>query len=334
MVISQTPLRISFAGGGTDLKEFWKSEPGNVLSSSIDKYVFVVIKERFDDLIVLNYTARETVHSVSDIKHDLIRESMLKTGINSGVEITTLADVPSEGSGLGSSSSITVGLLHAFYAFQEKQVTTEQLAQEACEIEIDILSKPIGKQDQYIAAYGGFREITFHSNDTIKVETLRNHDSLRREFGSNLLLFYTDITRQSSDILAKQKAETHNKMQILRQIRDMVPHVRDVLENDTCYHEVGRILHNAWGLKKQLSGKVSNPVIDEMYHRARAAGAVGGKICGAGGGGFLLVYVPIEKQSAVCEALKDYREFSFVLEPDGSKIIFNKRRSHEQPDDQ
>lgn len=334
MVISQTPLRISFAGGGTDLKEFWKSEPGNVLSSSIDKYVFVVIKERFDDLIVLNYTARETVHSVSDIKHDLIRESMLKTGIKPGVEITTLADIPSEGSGLGSSSSITVGLLNAFYAFQERQVTAEQLAKEACEIEIDILGKPIGKQDQYIAAYGGFREITFHSNDAIEVEALRNHDSLRRVFGSSLLLFYTDITRQSSDILAKQKAETHNKMEILRKIRDMVPRVRDVLENDKCYDEVGRILHNAWGLKKQLSGKVSNPVIDEMYQKARAAGALGGKICGAGGGGFLLVYVPLEKQNTVCEAMKDYREFPFMLEPDGSKIVFHMKKSHTQSDAQ
>lgn len=328
MIISQTPLRISFVGGGTDLIEFWGSESGKVLSTSIDKYVFVIIKERFDDLIVLNYTAREIVNSVSNINHELIKEAMIKTGIDSGVEITTLADIPSEGSGLGSSSSITVGLLNALYAYQGKQITAEQLAQEACEIEIDILGKPIGKQDQYIAAYGGLREITFNTDDTVSVESVNNHSTNKRVFGSNLLLFYTDITRKSSEILTEQKADTQNKMDILRNMRDQVPKVREVLENNECYNQVGHILHKAWELKKQLTDKISNPGIDEMYQKARDAGALGGKISGAGGGGFLLVYVPREKQNSVREALKDYREFPFMLEPSGSRIIFNIKREY------
>lgn len=328
MIISQTPLRISFVGGGTDLKEFWTVEDGKVLSTAIDKYVYVIIKERFDDLIYINYSKKEIVEKFSDIKHELVRESMKKTGICSGVEVTTLADIPSKGSGLGSSSSITVGLLNVFYAYVGKQVTAEQLAQEACEIEIDILGKPIGKQDQYIAAYGGLREITFHPDGTVDVESVNNYSGNRRVFGSNILLFFTNITRKSSTILTEQKKETHNKLDILRQMRDQVPQVREVLEIGVPFDGVGHILHDTWMLKQQLAGKITNDLIDDMYEHARNAGALGGKISGAGGGGFLMLYVPREKQNSVREALKYYREFPFMLEPDGSKIIFNVRRDY------
>jgi len=328
MIISQTPLRISFVGGGTDLKDFWSVETGAVVSTSIDKYVYVIIKERFDDLIYVNYTQKEIVESPSKLKHDLVREAMLKTGIATGVEITTLADTPSEGSGLGSSSSITVGLLNAFYAYQGRQVTAEQLAREACEIEIDILGNPIGKQDQYIAAYGGMQEITFHPDESITIDVVNISNFHKRMFASNLLLFYTDITRQSSDILTQQKEDTHKKMDILKKMRDQVPIVRQVLEQNDCFDQVGHVLGETWKLKKQLSGRISNPEIDMMYQKVRDAGALGGKISGAGGGGFLLVYVPQEKQNNVREAMKEYREFPFMLEPDGSKIIFNMRRNY------
>ena len=329
MIISQTPLRISLVGGGTDLQEFWKTETGAVLSTAIDKFVYIIVKERFDDLIYVSWSNKlEVVQNVDEIEHELVREAMKRTGVSSGVEIATLADIPSSGSGLGSSSSVTVGLLNALYTYLGRQVPAEQLAQEACEIEIDILGKPIGKQDQYIAAYGGLREITFNPDDKVTVQSVKNHNTNRRVFGANLLLFYTDITRKSSDILTEQKADTHNKMDILRQMRDQVPQVREVLENNECYDQAGHILHKAWELKKQLSGKISNPMINEMYQKARDAGALGGKISGAGGGGFLLVYVSREKQNAVREALKDYREFPFMLEPDGSKIIFNMRRTY------
>jgi D-glycero-alpha-D-manno-heptose-7-phosphate kinase len=328
MIISQTPLRISFVGGGTDLEDFWSLEPGKVLSTAIDKYIYVVVKERFDDLIYVNYSEKEVVEKVSDLKHDLVREAMIKAGIKKGLEITTLADIPSEGSGLGSSSSVTVGLLNAFYAYQGKQVTAEQLAKEACEIEIDILGNPIGKQDQYIAAYGGMREINFLSNNKVNIETIKIKSTDRLIFGSNLLLFYTDITRQSSDILTKQKAETQNKRDILKQIRDQVPRVKEILECGPIYDEVGHMLHKTWELKKQITEKISNLRINEMYQKARKAGALGGKISGAGGGGFLLLYVPRDKQNKVRIALKKYREFPFMLVPDGSKIIFNIRRDY------
>jgi len=205
MVISQTPLRISFCGGGTDLEDFWSKEDGKVLSSAIDKFVYVIVKRRFDNDIYLNYSRKEIVHSVEEIQHDLIKNSMIMTDVNSGVEITTLADIPSEGSGLGSSGSVMVGLLNALYAFRNEQVTAERLASEACKIEIDILKKPIGKQDQYIAAYGSLREIKFTSDGQVYVEPV-NIDSRRtRVFGSNILLFYTGLTRKSSIILSDQK---------------------------------------------------------------------------------------------------------------------------------
>jgi len=323
MIISQTPLRISFVGGGTDQKEFWKNEKGAVLSSTIDKYIYVIVKKRFDELIVVNYRLQEVVNCVSEIKHDLVRNCLKKVGITSGIEITTLADIPSEGSGLGSSSTVTVGLLNALYTYCSKQVTAEQLAQEACEIEIDILGKPIGKQDQYIAAYGGLREISFNPNGTVKIESISNHNFPKLVFSSNLLLFYTNITRQSSDILTIQKAEIKNKIDILRQMRDQVPHVRKVLESEDNNDNVGIILNKAWTLKKQLAKTISSPLIDEMYQKAIDAGALGGKISGAGGGGFLLVYVQREKQNDVRQAMSDYMEFPFMFESDGSKIIFN-----------
>ena len=328
MIISQTPLRISFVGGGTDLKEFWEIEEGKVLSSTIDKYVYVIVKERFDDLIYLNYSKKEIVESISEIKHELIREAMIMAGITSGIEVTTLADIPSEGSGLGSSSSITVGLLNAFYTHRGVQVTAEQLANEACEIEIDILNKPIGKQDQYIAAYGGLREITFKSDCTVDIERVNINSEDLRIFGSNILLFYTNITRKSSTILEEQKSRTKDKFEILRTMRDQVPKFRKVLENSVPFDDVGHILHKAWMMKKQLASKITDSHIDHMYESARNSGALGGKISGAGGGGFLILYVPREKQDSIRQALNDYREFPFMLESDGSKIIFNVKRSY------
>ena len=326
MIISQTPLRISFAGGGTDLNEFWKHEEGQVLSSAVDIYIHVIIKKRFDDLIVLNYTKRETVDHVSDIKHDLIREALKITGIKNGVEITTPADIPSEGSGLGSSSSVAVGLLHALHTYQSKLVSAEQLAQEACKIEIDILGHPIGKQDQYIAAYGGLKHIKFKPDNSVIVDDLKISKDAKRVFGSNLLLFYTNMTRKASSILSDQKKHTQDHLSILKQMKNQVSDLRAILEGSLPFHSVGRLLHLGWQLKQQLSDKISNPEINNMYNIAMENGGLGGKITGAGGGGFLLVYVPREKQDQVRAALKEYRELPFSLERDGSKIIFNNRR--------
>jgi len=325
VIISQTPLRISFAGGGTDLSDFYMKEDGQVVSTAIDKYIYIIIKERFDDKIYVDYSNKEIVDSVAEIKHDLVREAMRKANIEKGIEVVMFADIPSEGSGLGSSSTLTVGLLNAFYIYQGMQVTAEQLAREASEIEIEICGKPIGKQDQYIAAYGGMRDIIFKSNGEVSTEKIALSPLSFRQLSSELLLFYTNITRQSSDILGEQKANTAAKMESLQQLKALVPLMRKAIE-DQAFPMVGELLHESWLIKKGLASKISNNNIDELYETARNAGALGGKIAGAGGGGFLLLYVPLHKQNTVRDALNKLRELPFIFEQDGSKIIFNQRR--------
>ncbi len=325
MVISQTPLRISLCGGGTDFKEYYIQNRGFVVSTAIDKYIFVIVKERFDDLIYVNYTKKEIVNSVDEIQHELVREALKKAGLYSGIEITMLADVPSEGSGLGSSSSLTVGLLNAFYNFQGIQVTAEQLAREACEIEIDILNKPIGKQDQYITAYGGLRTFYFDSDHSVKTELLEVPNSLKRKLGANLLLFYTNITRSASSVLTEQKNNVKNRIQYHNEIKTLAEKLAYYLrEGDV--DKTGSILAENWELKKNLSTNISNNIIDEMYNTAIKAGAEGGKISGAGGGGFLLLYCKRENHDRIRDQMKNYREMPFMLEPHGSKIIFNYNR--------
>ena len=324
MIISQTPLRISFVGGGTDLKSFYQYEDGMVVSSAIDKYVYVIVKERFDDKIYINYSIKEIVDDVSEIKHQLVREAMRTVGIKRGVEITTLADVPSEGSGLGSSSSITVGLLNALYNYAGKQVTLEQIAREACEIEIDICRKPIGKQDQYIASYGGLNKITFHSDESVSISRVPVFNTNLLILGSRLLLFYTNKTRNADDILKIQVQNTEDKREILHKMKNFVPRLERSLHNYN-FNRLGKLMHENWLLKKSLVGAISNSEIDDMYNTAMEAGALGGKICGAGGGGFLLMYVPKAKQDHVRAALSDYRELPFMLDSYGSRIIFNVR---------
>jgi D-glycero-alpha-D-manno-heptose-7-phosphate kinase len=325
MIITQTPLRISLAGGGTDLAAFYEIEPGCVTNSAIDKYVFVIVKERFDDKIYINYSQKEIVDSIDEIKHDLVRETMKMTGMSPGVEITTLADIPSEGSGLGSSSSVTVGLLNAFYAYLGEPQPLRVLAEQACKIEIDIIKKPIGKQDQYAAALGGLRHTQFLSDHSVLSERVKLSNGVLRKLGANILLFYTNKTRVADNILIEQKANTNGKFDVLVKMRDQAIQVRDCLEKGNL-DEIGEVLHEGWQLKKSLASKITNPDIDEMYERARKAGAIGGKVAGAGGGGFLMLYVPREKQNAVRDELSDYRELPFMLERDGSKVLFNYRR--------
>lgn len=322
MIISKTPLRISFVGGGTDLPSFYRKDNGAVLSATIDKYIYVIIKERFDNLICLNYTKREIINSSNEIKHDLIREAMIKTGIAKGVEITTLADIPSEGSGLGSSSSLTVGLLNAFYQYKGLQASREKLAKEACEIEIDIIGKPIGKQDQYAAAYGGMNEIIFNRDGSVNVNRLKIENRKLRILGSNLLLFYTNITRKADAILEEQRKKIDIIFNTLVEMKEQVVDLKSSLENED-YDYLGRALKKAWSLKKSLHSAISNSDIDDMLEKALKAGALGGKISGAGGGGFLLVYAIREKQNEVREAMKDFRELPFMIEKYGSRIIFN-----------
>lgn len=325
MIITQTPLRISFAGGGTDFADFYRLDGGCVISSAVDKYIYVIIKERFDEKIRIGYSRTEMVDSIDEIEHELVRECLRKTGITHGVEISTMADIPSEGSGLGSSSSVTVGLLNAMYAYKGEIVPAEVLAREACEIEIDILGKPIGKQDQYIAAFGNLRFISFLPSEEVKVESINLDPEKKRRLSESLMLFFTGMTRSSSEILSEQKANIADRVDILKKMKQQAEEIRESLLNGHI-DRLGEIMHQGWLYKKQLAGKISNSEIDKMYERALDAGALGGKIAGAGGGGFLLLYCPPERQNKVREALSNLRELNFNLERDGTKVIFNVRR--------
>ena len=327
MIISQTPLRVSFAGGGTDFHRYYREHEGAVVSSAIDKYVYVVVVPRFDELIIVNYTKKETVENVRDLKHELVREALLRTGVENGVEITTLADVPSEGSGLGSSSTVTVGLLHALYAYKGKLATAEQLAREACEIEIDICGKPIGKQDQYIAAYGGICQFTFRKDESVDVRQFRRSTDLFQGISRNIMLFYTGRTRKAGNILSVQNDRTEINVEHLHRLKALVPRTAEALDRLRLW-EVGRVLNDRWLLKQQLAEGIGSPEIAEMYDTALGAGAAGGKICGAGGGGFLLLYCDPAHHKAVRKAMEAYRELPIALDPDGSKIIFQNRAGY------
>lgn len=325
MIIIQTPLRVSFFGGGTDFPSYYCSEGGAVLSSAINKYIFITIKERFDCKLRIGYTRTEMVDTVPEIQHELIREALLKTGIKEGVEITTMGDIPAAGSGLGSSSTVTVGSLHAMYTYLGEIVPAEQLAREACEIEIQRLQKPIGVQDQYIAAFGGLRFIEFDPDGTVRSERIHLDYWSRRELNESLLLFFTGITRQAGSILDEQKRNINDRLSILQEMKKMAYLARNELKAGNL-DIIGELLHKSWELKKQLASGISNGMIDELYQQALKAGALGGKITGAGGGGFLLLYVPYHKRESVRSVMGSLQELPIQLEPDGSKVIFNYRR--------
>ena len=322
MIVVRAPLRLSFFGGGTDFSAYYRRQGGAVVSTAIDKYVFVIVKERFDDKIYVNYSQKEIVDRVADLKHELVREAMRLTGVEHGIEITTLADVPSAGTGLGSSSAVTVGLLQALYTFQGRIMEYETLARQACEIEIDRCGKPIGKQDQYIAAYGGMRFIRFLPDDSVQTEPLELSLPLAQRLNRNLLLFYTNATRASSSVLTEQQGNIPARLAFLDQMKEIAQRGLACLRQGEL-DEFGRLLHKSWELKKGLASGVSNEAIDALYTLAREAGALGGKIAGAGGGGFLLLYCPLDKQDAVRAALGRLRELPFAFERDGSKVIFN-----------
>jgi len=324
VIIVQTPLRISFLGGGTDYEGFYRNHGGAVLSTAIDKYIFVIIKRRFDEMIYVNYSKKEIVDSPDKLEHELIREAMKMTRVGKGIEVTTLADVPANGTGLGSSSSVTVGLLKCLYAYQGEFKTAETLAQEACQIEIDSLRKPIGRQDQYIAAYGNMRLITFNSSG-VELEKIELSYQDSRRLNENLLLFYTGQATNSNKVLSEQKSNINNNIEILDEMSGLVFEAKDAILAGA-FDELGKLLDRSWKLKKQLSSKISNFRIDEMYETALKAGAIGGKITGSGGGGFLLFYCPKTKQDKVRKALKGLKELPFCFEHDGSKVIFDYRR--------
>jgi D-glycero-alpha-D-manno-heptose-7-phosphate kinase len=320
MIITQTPLRISFLGGNTDLREYYLNYGGLVLDTTIDKYIYCIVQKRFDNLIIVNYSNKEIVEKVDDLKHDLVRESLKMVGITKGIEISFMADIPTQGSGLGSSSAVLVGVLNALHAYLGESISSKQLAEEAIEIELDVLKNPIGTQDQHIAVMGGLRVIEFSPGGRVVGQRLIIDESIKEDFNNSLMLFYTGITRKTNDILSKFNV---SKNLILL-------HQKKVLVNDATVallkgdlKKFGKLLNFNWTAKSLLGDKKSNNSIDTMRDKAMKAGAIGVKVIGAGGGGFLLVMFPANKRAKIRKALKDYKEMPFRFSNFGSRIIFN-----------
>jgi D-glycero-alpha-D-manno-heptose-7-phosphate kinase len=324
MIISKTPLRMSFVGGGSDLPVFYREFGGAVVSTAIDKFVYVTVNKKFDEKIRISYSKTEEAKSVEKVRHPLVRESMKLLGISGGVEITSIADIPAKGTGLGSSSSFTVGLLNALHAFANRHASADKLARESCVIEIERCGEPIGKQDQYAAAFGGFSFIQFNPNDSVSVEPVICQRETLRQLENNLVVFYTGITRSASAILKTQQnamAGQRAKQKTMVKMVGLARQLKVELQNNNLA-AFGEIIHENWLLKRSLTSEVSNDTIDGWYARARKAGAVGGKLLGAGAGGFLMFYAPQESHEAVRRELKELRPVKFGFEPQGSKIIF------------
>jgi D-glycero-alpha-D-manno-heptose-7-phosphate kinase len=324
MIISKTPCRLSFAGGGSDIASYYREYGGAVVSVTIDKFVYLTLQTKFDHRIRIGYSRTEDVERVEEIQHPIVRNCLNVMGPRQGVEITSHADIPSRGSGLGSSSSFTVGLLNALYAYQGRHVSPQLLAEGACHVEIELCGDPIGKQDQFAAAYGGLRMYRFHPDGTVNVEPLICRLQTLEALQSSLMMFYTGITRSAGGILKEQTQALGQEKAAIEKMHRIVGHahaVRQELENNNPAG-VGEILHESWMLKRELANGISNQAIDGWYAAARAAGAVGGKILGAGGGGFLLLYAPVERQKAVRRALNGLRQIPFCFEDEGSRIIF------------
>ncbi len=322
MIITQTPLRIGLLGGGTDLPGYYRESGGRVLNCAIDKYIYVIVKQRFDSDIYVNYSKKEIVSRVEDIEHDLVREVMLRTGVTRAVEITTLADIPSAGSGLGSSSTVTVGLLNALYTYQGRQVSAGELASRACEIEIERCGKPIGKQDHYIAALGGIRDLRFGPGDEVIADEVELEPASRRALQRQIMLFYTGVTRSANNILAEQNANVASTRPHLDQLRDLAGLAVERLR-DGDVDAIGPAIRESWEAKRKLAGGVSNDQIERTVGRALDAGASGVKISGAGGGGFMLVFCPVERQHAVRQALDYMTEMPVKLDLLGTRVVLN-----------
>jgi D-glycero-alpha-D-manno-heptose-7-phosphate kinase len=324
MIISRTPLRMSFVGGGSDLPVFYRKFGGAVVSTAINQFVYITVNQKFDEKIRVSYSKTEEARTVDRVKHPLVRESMKLLKIDGGVEITSVADIPGKGSGLGSSSSFTVGLLHALHAYAERYASAEQLAREACEIEIERCGEPIGKQDQYAAAFGGLNYIRFNEDDSVSVEPILCKRETLRTIQEHTLVFYTGITRSASDVLKHQQsavASEKRKQAVMRKMVVLAEQMKAELQRNKA-GAFGEIIHEGWCLKKSLTGGISTDQIDTWYAKARKAGAVGGKLLGAGAGGFLMFYAPPDRHEAIASSLKGLRRMDFKFEPQGSRIIF------------
>ncbi|MGA7476955.1 MAG: GHMP kinase [Thermoplasmata archaeon] len=322
MIITRTPLRISFAGGGTDLPGFYRAYGGGaVTSAAIDRYIHVLVNEKFDKSIRVAYSRTENVDRLDDLQHPIFREAMRLTGVHEALEIHTIADIPSEGTGLGSSSSLTVGLLNALYAYRGMLKDPAELAEEACQIEIERLAGTLGKQDQYIAAFGGIEHFEFRADDSVRASPIPLSTQDRVELSDHLSLFYTGVTRKAQGILVQQNSRTDENKESLLRMRELAGTARTALVQRD-WARLGEVLDEGWRLKRGLASGISNDVIDAQYAAAKANGAYGGKVTGAGGGGFLLLLHPPERSHQIAAALSPMTRIPIRITPEGSRILF------------
>lgn len=327
MIISKTPLRASFFGGGTDFADYYHNSKygyGSVISAALNMHVYITVNKRFDGKIRVVYTGNELVDSVDEVRHNIIREALRLTGIAGGVEVVYMADLPMTdlGVGLASSSALAVGVLNALHAYKGEYCSPKELAREAVDIEINRLGQQIGVQDQYAVACGGFNRYIFNADDTVSVTPIRMSAEMRNTLLGSVLMFYTGHPRDSRSIFAQQKSSMGSKGLVYDSLVEATHRALACLEEGNI-HGWGSLLRETWELKKKFADGISNPLIDSMYQKAMGGGALGGKILGAGGGGFLLLYVPAEKQADVRKALREFQEIPFAIDSQGSRIIFS-----------
>lgn len=325
MIISRTPFRISFFGGGTDYPAWYRRHGGAVLAATIDKYCYLTCRYLppfFEHRIRLVYREIETCQTISQIRHPAVREGLKYLGINRGIELHHDGDLPAR-SGMGSSSAFTVGLLHALHALNGRMPSKKQLASESIYLEQEVLGETVGSQDQVMAAYGGLRHVRFESNGEIIASPIVLTSDRLAEFQSHLMLFYTGIARTAAEVAKTYVEGIDSRRRQLRLLQKLVEESIDILTSGKDIRGLGELLHEAWETKRSLSDKVSTSTVDALYEKARAAGAIGGKLTGAGGGGFLLLFVPPERQSETAEALRQLIHVPFSFESGGSQVIFH-----------
>jgi len=324
MIVSRTPLRMSFVGGGSDLPSYYKQKGGAVLSTSVDKYMYVTVNKKFDNNIRLSYSITENESNIQKIKHPIVRNTLKLLDIQGGVEITSISDIPSQGSGLGSSSSYTVALLHALYAYKGENASKEELGRLSSHIEIDLCGDRIGKQDQYAAAFGGLNLIEFNEDDSVVVSPVICKPKTIKKMEDSIIVFYTGRTRSASALLSEQSKNMKqaDKRELMSNMVSLAYDMRDLLENDDI-EPLGELLDKNWQLKRQMTVGISNSQIDDWYSKGILAGATGGKLLGAGDGGFIMFFAPQEKHVDITKAMKDLQRIPFSFDDGGSKVVFS-----------
>jgi len=324
MIISRTPFRMSYVGGGTDISAFYLDEPGAVVSTSINKYMYITLHKKFDSSTRIAYSRVEEVDHIKDIIHPLVRESLQMLSIDGGIEITSTADIPAKGTGLGSSSSYTVGLLNVLYEYKGLKVDKFQLANDACNIEINICKEPIGKQDQFAASYGGLKMYEFYPNDSVKVHDIKTSKNFKKLMDDSTISFYLGSTRSASNILAKQtKLSSQPKKKIvLRRMAEIAREFKNSIEESKMDNLI-ELMNENWSLKKSIASEISNNFVNEAFEVGINAGAKAGKLLGAGGGGFITFFAPLENHNEIRKSLARLKEVSLEMEEGGASIIFN-----------